>query len=108
MYTRKEPDTGSVKVHRNVPAQLRTFLPLISPLTLLSGQAHAASENQKKMLEGYRQSFTFGSIDAHKEGSRFWIKDKGPIVERYTHLNRQILYLNHHISATPWIISIGD
>ncbi|XP_030216618.1 dipeptidyl peptidase 3 isoform X3 [Gadus morhua] len=49
----------------------------------LDSQAHAASENQKKMLEGYRRSFTFGSIDAHKEGSRFWIKDKGPIVESY-------------------------
>ncbi|XP_030216979.1 dipeptidyl peptidase 3 [Gadus morhua] len=48
----------------------------------LDSQAHAASENQKKMLEGYRRSFTFGSI-AHKEGSRFWIKDKGPTVESY-------------------------
>ncbi|XP_059913620.1 dipeptidyl peptidase 3-like isoform X4 [Gadus macrocephalus] len=49
----------------------------------LDSQAHAASENQEKMLEGYRRSFTFGSIDAHKEGSRFWIKDKGPTVESY-------------------------
>uniref|UniRef100_A0A8C6VR75 Dipeptidyl peptidase 3 n=1 Tax=Naja naja TaxID=35670 RepID=A0A8C6VR75_NAJNA len=39
--------------------------------------------NGTEMLEHYTTSFKQGSIPAHKEGSRCWIRDKSPIVESY-------------------------
>ncbi|KAG8008069.1 Dipeptidyl peptidase 3 [Nibea albiflora] len=61
------------------------YAPLMEKVSycLQQAQAYAANENQRKMLEEYRRSFTLGSVEAHKEGSRYWIKDKGPIVESY-------------------------
>ncbi|XP_056022122.1 dipeptidyl peptidase 3-like [Ostrea edulis] len=44
---------------------------------------YAANETEKKMLNEYINSFTTGSIPQHKEGSRHWIQNKGPIVETY-------------------------
>ena len=44
---------------------------------------HADNPSQASMLARYVDSFTLGSIDAHKEGSRHWIQDKGPAVESY-------------------------
>uniref|UniRef100_A0A8C9X434 Dipeptidyl peptidase 3 n=1 Tax=Sander lucioperca TaxID=283035 RepID=A0A8C9X434_SANLU len=61
------------------------YAPLMEKVSyyLQQAQAYAANENQRKMLDEYTRSFTFGSVEAHKEGSRYWIKDKGPIVESY-------------------------
>jgi dipeptidyl-peptidase III len=44
---------------------------------------YVANPTQQQMLEHYAQSFTGGSIDAHKDASRHWIRDKGPAVESY-------------------------
>ena len=46
-------------------------------------QVHATNAHEKAMLESYIKSFRTGSVDDHKEGSRHWIRDKGPIVEMY-------------------------
>ena len=42
-----------------------------------------ANEHQKEMIDHYVTSFEVGSIEAHKNGSRSWIRDKGPAVETY-------------------------
>lgn len=44
-------------------------------------QEYKANQNEGQMLDEYVKSFTNGSIPAHKEGSRYWIKNKTPIIE---------------------------
>lgn len=42
---------------------------------------NADNENQQKMFDAYTKSFTSGSLLAFKDSQRFWIRDKGPMVE---------------------------
>lgn len=44
--------------------------------SLSAAQNVCANEEERNMLEHYILSFTQGSIQEHKEGSRFWIRDK--------------------------------
>lgn len=44
---------------------------------------YALNQTEERMLDCYIESFTSGSLQAHKEGSRAWIQDKGPAVESY-------------------------
>ncbi|TFK76453.1 aflatoxin-detoxifizyme [Pluteus cervinus] len=50
---------------------------------LLEAKKYAANDNQRAMLDGYSESFETGSIEAHKRGSKYWVKDVGPVVESY-------------------------
>ncbi|KAM8969325.1 dipeptidyl peptidase 3 [Sarcophilus harrisii] len=61
------------------------YSPLLQKVVqhLEKAKAYAANGLQEHMLSQYIESFTQGSIDAHKKGSRYWIQDKGPIVESY-------------------------
>ena len=42
---------------------------------------YVANETQHTMLQKYIESFETGSIPAHKDSQRAWVKDKGPVVE---------------------------
>lgn len=48
---------------------------------LKEAKAYAANQNQCSMIDSYIESFQTGSIEAHKESQRHWIKDSCPSVE---------------------------
>ncbi|GAA6015297.1 hypothetical protein JCM10207_008940 [Rhodosporidiobolus poonsookiae] len=50
---------------------------------LSAAEKVARDENQAAMLREYVKSFATGDVEAHKQGSRHWVKDVGPNVESY-------------------------
>jgi len=42
---------------------------------------YVENDIQYKMIEKYIEHFRNGDIETHKDSQRFWIKDKGPIIE---------------------------
>lgn len=59
------------------------FAPYLEEANYYLGQAlkYCANENQENMVKKYIESYETGSIDAHKESQKFWVRDMGPVVE---------------------------
>eukprot|EP00041_Stephanoeca_diplocostata_P016421 m.323607 g.323607 ORF g.323607 m.323607 type:complete len:706 (+) comp20359_c5_seq7:121-2238(+) len=80
-HASKEYDTdfGTVVVKQGDMAPI-----MAKVVSSLQAAAKAsANDTQRDMLDLYVQCFTTGDINAHVDGSRKWIQDKGPAVESY-------------------------
>ncbi|MEZ6194726.1 MAG: dipeptidyl peptidase 3 [Planctomycetota bacterium] len=59
------------------------YSPILAEVCDCLAQAlrYVANEEQRRMVVAYIAHFMGGNTDDHKESQRWWVKDKGPIVE---------------------------
>jgi dipeptidyl-peptidase-3 len=81
----KEPVTTTQYKGKTFAIVQGDYAPLMKRIAdaLVNALPYTANPTQTKMIEAYIDSFRSGSIDAHKDASRHWIRDKGPAVESY-------------------------
>ncbi|KAF2085088.1 dipeptidyl-peptidase III [Saccharata proteae CBS 121410] len=48
---------------------------------ITEAKQHASNETERLMMQEYAKSFRTGSLEAYKDSQRYWIRDKGPMVE---------------------------
>lgn len=59
----------------------KLLVPVIE--NLKKAKEYASNQLEKEMLDKYINHFMTGSSNDHKDGSRLWIKNKGPVIETY-------------------------
>ncbi|TVY26519.1 putative dipeptidyl peptidase [Lachnellula hyalina] len=80
--TEFEIDTGSLKGHKLklVYGDYSKEMGIIAGYHKKAAE-NAENDNQNKMQLAYAESFQTGSLKAFKDAQRYWIRDKGPMVE---------------------------
>ncbi|TVY19655.1 putative dipeptidyl peptidase, partial [Lachnellula arida] len=80
--TEFEIDSGSLKGHKLklVYGDHSKEMGIIAGYHTKAAE-NAENDNQNKMQLAYAESFQTGSLKAFKDAQRYWIRDKGPMVE---------------------------
>lgn len=85
--TSNDPNITFEEIYENTKFKITRgdYSTLMVPVVenLKKAKEYASNQIEKDMLEKYVDHFRTGSLDDHKDGSRLWIKDKGPTIETY-------------------------